>query len=92
MKNYTNLCNSATNATEQRSQVTQFFFNCHCVYGKDGEDGEEETKFDPGYEPDWAVISTVKHERRQERLPVKETGTILLLADFGCVHFLSPAH
>nr|XP_055050034.1 TBC1 domain family member 17 [Misgurnus anguillicaudatus] len=41
---------------------------------KDGEDGEEETKFDPGYEPDWAVISTVKQERRQERLPVKETG------------------
>uniref|UniRef100_A0A671S872 TBC1 domain family member 17-like n=1 Tax=Sinocyclocheilus anshuiensis TaxID=1608454 RepID=A0A671S872_9TELE len=41
---------------------------------KDGEGGEEETKFDPGYEPDWAVISTVKQERRQEHPPVRETG------------------
>ncbi|XP_073696874.1 TBC1 domain family member 17 [Garra rufa] len=41
---------------------------------KDGEGGEEETKFDPGYEPDWAVISTVKKERRQEHPPVRETG------------------
>ncbi|RXN02587.1 TBC1 domain family member 17-like protein [Labeo rohita] len=41
---------------------------------KDGEGGEEETKFDPGYEPDWAVISTVKRERRQEHPPVRETG------------------
>uniref|UniRef100_A0A672LAZ7 TBC1 domain family member 17-like n=1 Tax=Sinocyclocheilus grahami TaxID=75366 RepID=A0A672LAZ7_SINGR len=41
---------------------------------KDGEEGEEETKFDPGYEPDWAVISTVKQERRQEHPPVRETG------------------
>uniref|UniRef100_A0A8C1M2Q3 TBC1 domain family, member 17 n=1 Tax=Cyprinus carpio TaxID=7962 RepID=A0A8C1M2Q3_CYPCA len=41
---------------------------------KDGEGGEEETKFDPGYEPDWAVISTVKKERRQEHPPVRGTG------------------
>ncbi|NP_001019565.1 TBC1 domain family member 17 [Danio rerio] len=41
---------------------------------KDGEGGEEETKFDPGYEPDWAVISTVKQDRRQEQPPVRETG------------------
>uniref|UniRef100_A0A672STE0 TBC1 domain family member 17-like n=1 Tax=Sinocyclocheilus grahami TaxID=75366 RepID=A0A672STE0_SINGR len=41
---------------------------------KDGEGGEEETKFDPGYEPDWAVISTVKQERRQEHPPVREKG------------------
>uniref|UniRef100_A0A8C1V3Z5 TBC1 domain family, member 17 n=1 Tax=Cyprinus carpio TaxID=7962 RepID=A0A8C1V3Z5_CYPCA len=41
---------------------------------KDGEEGEEETKFDPGYEPDWAVISTVKQQRRQEHPPVRETG------------------
>uniref|UniRef100_A0A8C2D6C1 TBC1 domain family member 15 n=1 Tax=Cyprinus carpio TaxID=7962 RepID=A0A8C2D6C1_CYPCA len=41
----------------------------------DGEGGEEETKFDPGYEPDWAVISTVKKERRQEHPPVRGTGT-----------------
>uniref|UniRef100_A0A673H6F1 TBC1 domain family member 17-like n=1 Tax=Sinocyclocheilus rhinocerous TaxID=307959 RepID=A0A673H6F1_9TELE len=41
---------------------------------KDGEGGEEETKFDPGYEPDWAVISTVKQERLQEHPPVRETG------------------
>uniref|UniRef100_A0A4W6CFV3 TBC1 domain family, member 17 n=1 Tax=Lates calcarifer TaxID=8187 RepID=A0A4W6CFV3_LATCA len=39
---------------------------------KDGEGGEEDTNFDPGYEPDWAVISTVKKER--EHVPVKESG------------------
>ncbi|KAF4093179.1 hypothetical protein AMELA_G00029440 [Ameiurus melas] len=41
---------------------------------KDGEGGEEETKFDPGYEPDWAVISTVKQSREKKPLPVRETG------------------
>ncbi|KAL4658300.1 TBC1 domain family member 17 [Arapaima gigas] len=40
---------------------------------KDGEGGEEETNFDPGYEPDWAVISTVKKAR--EHPPVREMGT-----------------
>uniref|UniRef100_A0A673XJH0 TBC1 domain family member 15 n=1 Tax=Salmo trutta TaxID=8032 RepID=A0A673XJH0_SALTR len=30
---------------------------------KDGEGGVEDTNFDPGYEPDWAVISTVKRDR-----------------------------
>uniref|UniRef100_A0A8C9VK94 TBC1 domain family, member 17 n=1 Tax=Scleropages formosus TaxID=113540 RepID=A0A8C9VK94_SCLFO len=39
---------------------------------KDGDGGEEETNFDPGYEPDWAVISTVKKTR--EHPPVRETG------------------
>uniref|UniRef100_A0A3Q4ME92 TBC1 domain family, member 17 n=1 Tax=Neolamprologus brichardi TaxID=32507 RepID=A0A3Q4ME92_NEOBR len=39
---------------------------------KDGEGGEEDTNFDPGYEPDWAVISTVKKER--EHVPVKNSG------------------
>ncbi|KAM6957210.1 TBC1 domain family member 17 [Aplochiton taeniatus] len=39
---------------------------------KDGEGGEDDPNFDPGYEPDWAVISTVKRERVQA--PVKETG------------------
>ncbi|KAM4716854.1 TBC1 domain family member 17 [Anableps anableps] len=39
---------------------------------KDGEGGEEDTNFDPGYEPDWAVISTVKKDR--ERAPVKDSG------------------
>ncbi|KAM4531720.1 TBC1 domain family member 17 [Odontesthes bonariensis] len=38
---------------------------------KDGEGGEEDTKFDPGYEPDWAVISTVKKDR--EHVPVKDS-------------------
>uniref|UniRef100_A0A665TFU5 TBC1 domain family member 15 n=1 Tax=Echeneis naucrates TaxID=173247 RepID=A0A665TFU5_ECHNA len=39
--------------------------------GKSGnvEGGEEDTNFDPGYEPDWAVISTVKKDR--EHVPVK---------------------
>ncbi|XP_030645504.1 TBC1 domain family member 17 isoform X2 [Chanos chanos] len=41
---------------------------------KDGDGGEEETNFDPGYEPDWAVISTVKREREREHLPVRHTG------------------
>uniref|UniRef100_A0A3Q3IV06 Rab-GAP TBC domain-containing protein n=1 Tax=Monopterus albus TaxID=43700 RepID=A0A3Q3IV06_MONAL len=35
-------------------------------------DGEEDTNFDPGYEPDWAVISTVKKDR--ECVPVKVSG------------------
>lgn len=39
---------------------------------QDGEGGEEETKFDPGYEPDWAVISSVK--RAAERVPVRDSG------------------
>uniref|UniRef100_A0A8D3DFZ1 TBC1 domain family, member 17 n=1 Tax=Scophthalmus maximus TaxID=52904 RepID=A0A8D3DFZ1_SCOMX len=39
---------------------------------KDGEGGDEDTNFDPGYEPDWAVISTVKKDR--EHVPVKESG------------------
>ncbi|KAM9457040.1 TBC1 domain family member 17 [Clarias gariepinus] len=41
---------------------------------KDGEGGEEETNFDPGYEPDWAVISTVKQNREKEPVPIRETG------------------
>ncbi|KAL0993317.1 hypothetical protein UPYG_G00106050 [Umbra pygmaea] len=41
---------------------------------KDGEGGVEDTNFDPGYEPDWAVISTVKRDRAGERPPVKETS------------------
>uniref|UniRef100_A0A8C5CP48 TBC1 domain family, member 17 n=1 Tax=Gadus morhua TaxID=8049 RepID=A0A8C5CP48_GADMO len=39
---------------------------------KDGEGGEEDTNFDPGYEPDWAVISNVK--RAREPVPVRNTG------------------
>ncbi|KAK2833045.1 hypothetical protein Q5P01_016934 [Channa striata] len=39
---------------------------------KDGEGGEEDTSFDPGYEPDWAIISTVKKDR--EPVPIKESG------------------
>jgi len=39
---------------------------------QDGEGGEEDTNFDPGYEPDWAVISTVK--RAREPIPAKDTG------------------
>ncbi|KAF7645181.1 hypothetical protein LDENG_00208820 [Lucifuga dentata] len=39
---------------------------------KDGEGGEEDTNFDPGYEPDWAVISTVKKDK--QHVPLKESG------------------
>ncbi|XP_041735328.2 TBC1 domain family member 17-like [Coregonus clupeaformis] len=41
---------------------------------KDGEGGVEDTNFDPGYEPDWAVISTVKRDRVREHPPVKDTS------------------
>uniref|UniRef100_A0AAY4DK61 Rab-GAP TBC domain-containing protein n=1 Tax=Denticeps clupeoides TaxID=299321 RepID=A0AAY4DK61_9TELE len=41
---------------------------------KDENGGEEETNFDPGYEPDWAVISTVKRDHVREPPPVRETG------------------
>uniref|UniRef100_A0A8C4I8S0 TBC1 domain family member 15 n=1 Tax=Dicentrarchus labrax TaxID=13489 RepID=A0A8C4I8S0_DICLA len=41
---------------------------------KDGEGGEEDTNFDPGYEPDWAVISTVKKDR--EHVPVRDSGAV----------------
>ncbi|XP_061566909.1 TBC1 domain family member 17 [Cololabis saira] len=39
---------------------------------KDGEGEEDDTRFDPGYEPDWAIISTVKKDR--EPVPVKDSG------------------
>lgn len=42
------------------------------VSNQDGEGGEEDTNFDPGYEPDWAVISTVKKDR--EHAPMKDSG------------------
>uniref|UniRef100_A0A674PM44 TBC1 domain family member 15 n=1 Tax=Takifugu rubripes TaxID=31033 RepID=A0A674PM44_TAKRU len=38
---------------------------------QDGEEGEDDTKFDPGYEPDWAVISTVK---KDQQAAVKDSG------------------
>lgn len=43
------------------------------VSNQDGEGSEEDTNFDPGYEPDWAVISTVKKDR--EHAPVKDSGS-----------------
>ncbi|XP_048847580.1 TBC1 domain family member 17 isoform X2 [Brienomyrus brachyistius] len=52
---------------EQRGSTPAVFYS-----KKDGDGGEEETNFDPGYEPDWAVISTVKKAR--EHPPVRETG------------------
>ncbi|XP_035253985.1 TBC1 domain family member 17 [Anguilla anguilla] len=52
---------------EERGSAPAVFYT-----KKDGEGGEEETNFDPGYEPDWAVISTVKRER--DPTPVRETG------------------
>uniref|UniRef100_A0A7N8XW03 TBC1 domain family member 15 n=1 Tax=Mastacembelus armatus TaxID=205130 RepID=A0A7N8XW03_9TELE len=35
-----------------------------------------DTNFDPGYEPDWAVISAVKKDR--EHVPVKESGAVYI--------------
>lgn len=40
---------------------------------KDGEGGVEDSHFDPGYEPDWAVISTVKKDKPPPP-PVKNSG------------------
>uniref|UniRef100_A0A672LJ38 TBC1 domain family member 15 n=1 Tax=Sinocyclocheilus grahami TaxID=75366 RepID=A0A672LJ38_SINGR len=57
------------------SPVEEDVRNAPAVFYAKKVEGEEETKFDPGYEPDWAVISTVKQERRQEHPPVRETGT-----------------
>lgn len=39
---------------------------------KDGDGEEEDANYDPGYEPDWAVISTVKKDR--EHVPVRDSG------------------
>ncbi|XP_017274792.1 TBC1 domain family member 17 [Kryptolebias marmoratus] len=39
---------------------------------KDGEGEEEDANFDPGYEPDWAVISNVKKDTN--RVSVKDSG------------------
>ncbi|KAK5913851.1 TBC1 domain family member 17 [Pseudochaenichthys georgianus] len=39
---------------------------------KDGDGVEEDANYDPGYEPDWAVISTVKKDR--EHVPVRDSG------------------
>uniref|UniRef100_A0A8C6T1B2 TBC1 domain family member 15 n=1 Tax=Neogobius melanostomus TaxID=47308 RepID=A0A8C6T1B2_9GOBI len=39
---------------------------------RDAEGGVEDSHFDPGYEPDWAVISTVKKDRPPA--PVKVSG------------------
>uniref|UniRef100_A0A6Q2Y7F8 TBC1 domain family member 15 n=1 Tax=Esox lucius TaxID=8010 RepID=A0A6Q2Y7F8_ESOLU len=49
-------------------------FLCLAFFTHDGEGGVEDTNFDPGYEPDWAVISTVKRDRVGEHPPVKETS------------------
>ena len=39
------------------------------------------TNFDPGYEPDWAVISTVKKDR--EHVPVKDSGAVYISVIWG---------
>uniref|UniRef100_A0A1A8KV11 TBC1 domain family member 15 n=1 Tax=Nothobranchius kuhntae TaxID=321403 RepID=A0A1A8KV11_NOTKU len=39
---------------------------------KDGEGGEEDMNFDPGYEPDWAIVSSVKKDR--EHVSMKDSG------------------
>uniref|UniRef100_A0A8C8DK03 TBC1 domain family member 15 n=1 Tax=Oryzias sinensis TaxID=183150 RepID=A0A8C8DK03_9TELE len=47
---------------------------------KDGEGGEEETHFDPGYEPDWAVINTVVKDCQP--VPIQEAGAFWVFSCF----------
>lgn len=42
---------------------------------------EEDANYDPGYEPDWAVISTVKKDR--EHVPVRDSGAVITSVTSG---------
>lgn len=44
-------------------------------FKQDGDEGEDDTRFDPGYEPDWAVISTVA---RDQQAAAKDSGAAAL--------------
>lgn len=45
---------------EEAGDPTQIFFSKKDPSGGEPSTSEEEPTFDPGYEPDWAVISTVR--------------------------------
>uniref|UniRef100_A0A8D0PSK0 Rab-GAP TBC domain-containing protein n=1 Tax=Sus scrofa TaxID=9823 RepID=A0A8D0PSK0_PIG len=49
---------------EEAGDSTQIFFSKKDPSGGDSCPSEEEPTFDPGYEPDWAVISTVRPRPR----------------------------
>uniref|UniRef100_A0A8C9MC09 Small G protein signalling modulator 1/2 Rab-binding domain-containing protein n=1 Tax=Panthera tigris altaica TaxID=74533 RepID=A0A8C9MC09_PANTA len=49
---------------EEAGDSTQILFAKKDVSGGDACTSEEEPTFDPGYEPDWAVISTVRPQPR----------------------------
>ncbi|XP_059856319.1 TBC1 domain family member 17 isoform X3 [Delphinus delphis] len=49
---------------EEAGDSTQIFFSKKDTSGGDSCTSEEEPTFDPGYEPDWAVISTVRPRHR----------------------------
>ncbi|KAF5917192.1 hypothetical protein HPG69_014125 [Diceros bicornis minor] len=49
---------------EEAGDSTQIFFSKKDTSGSDSCTSEEEPTFDPGYEPDWAVISTVRPRPR----------------------------
>ncbi|XP_059008027.1 TBC1 domain family member 17 isoform X2 [Mustela lutreola] len=49
---------------EEAGDSTQILFSKKDVSGGDSCTSEEEPTFDPGYEPDWAVISTVRPQSR----------------------------
>ncbi|XP_035924062.1 TBC1 domain family member 17 isoform X2 [Halichoerus grypus] len=49
---------------EDAGDSTQILFSKKDVSGSDSCTSEEEPTFDPGYEPDWAVISTVRPQSR----------------------------
>uniref|UniRef100_A0A8C0LG04 TBC1 domain family member 17 n=1 Tax=Canis lupus dingo TaxID=286419 RepID=A0A8C0LG04_CANLU len=48
---------------EEAGDSTQILFSKKDVSGGDSCTSEDEPTFDPGYEPDWAVISTVRSPR-----------------------------
>ncbi|KAK2490020.1 hypothetical protein MC885_021270 [Smutsia gigantea] len=49
---------------EEAGDSTQILFSKKDASGGDSCTSEEEPTFDPGYEPDWAVISTVRPQPR----------------------------
>ncbi|XP_058530291.1 TBC1 domain family member 17 isoform X2 [Ochotona princeps] len=54
---------------EEAGDCTQILFSKKDTSGGDSCTSEEEPTFDPGYEPDWAVISTVRPRPRPSELP-----------------------
>ncbi|KAF6289178.1 TBC1 domain family member 17 [Rhinolophus ferrumequinum] len=59
---------------EEAGDSTQILFSKKDASGGDSCTSEEEPTFDPGYEPDWAVISTVRPRPRHAE-PMRESSS-----------------